>query len=237
MKPLLDLHTHTTASVHAYSSLRENAIEAKKQGLEILGVSDHGYGMPETTLPSYWNNLKIIPDYLEGVRILTGMECNIADYEGNIAEEKTLRRVDYVIASLHGNVLPFGTKEENTNAVLGAMENPFVKIIGHPDDARYPLDYKQVVEKAIACGVALEVNNSSLHPLSFRQGAAENIRTYLKHCKEMGCPVIIDSDAHICTAVGDFSLAMPIFEDLDFPEELVINRSWKALEDLLGISL
>lgn len=238
MKPLFDLHTHTMASVHAYSTLRENAIEAKRKGLEILGVSDHGYAMPETTWPSYWMNLKVFPDYLEGVRILRGMEANIADYDGALGEsEHYLERMDYVIASLHHNVIEAGSVEENTRAIIGAMDNPYVKIIGHPDDSRYPVDYEKIVKKAVETEVALEVNNSSLNPTSFRQGAQENIRTYLKLCKEHGVQVVLNSDAHIYTDVGNFDLALAVLEELDFPEELVLNRSWSALEKLLGMSL
>jgi len=46
MKLLMDLHTHTIASGHAYSTLKENIDEAKNKGLKILGTSDHSYAMP-----------------------------------------------------------------------------------------------------------------------------------------------------------------------------------------------
>ena len=62
---------------------------------------------------------------------------NIMDYDGNIdLDEFYLQRMDYAIASLHPPCIPFGTMEENTNAVLKAMENPYVKILGHPGDPR-----------------------------------------------------------------------------------------------------
>ncbi len=44
------------------------------------------------------------------------------------------------------------------------MDNPFVKIIGHPDDDRYPIDYEAVVKKAAEKNILLEVNNTSLNP-------------------------------------------------------------------------
>ena len=36
MRPLMDLHTHTLASGHAYSTLKENLEEAKNAILELV---------------------------------------------------------------------------------------------------------------------------------------------------------------------------------------------------------
>ena len=46
MKTLLDVHTHTIASGHAYSSLQEMTLAAKEKGLEILGITEHGPNRP-----------------------------------------------------------------------------------------------------------------------------------------------------------------------------------------------
>ena len=37
---VLDLHTHTVASGHAYCSLREMAKAASEKGLEVLGITE-----------------------------------------------------------------------------------------------------------------------------------------------------------------------------------------------------
>lgn len=61
------------------------------------------------------------------------------DYNGNLdMEERLMKRMDVVIASMHIPTIKPGTREENTQAYLGAMKNPYVDIIGHPDDGRYP---------------------------------------------------------------------------------------------------
>ncbi len=65
------------------------------------------------------------------------------------------------------------------------MKNPRVNIIGHPDDSRYPLDYEKIVKAAKENKVMLEINNSSLTPGSFRDGAKENIQTMLKFAKNI----------------------------------------------------
>ena len=64
------------------------------------------------------------------------------------------------------------------------MENPYVNIIGHPDDGRIPVDYEKIVEAAAKYGKILEVNNSSLTPGGFRQNARENQHTILELCKK-----------------------------------------------------
>ena len=157
MKLLFDLHTHTVASGHAFSTLKENIEEAAAKGLKAMGTSDHYSAMPGSAQPIYFTNFKAIKEKILGVRIFTGMEANIIDLEGKLdAEEAVLKKMDYVIASLHVPCVKAGTREENTNALIGAMKNPYVKIIGHPDDDRFPLDYEKLVEAAAKEKVALE---------------------------------------------------------------------------------
>ena len=225
MKALIDLHTHALASGHAYSTVKENIEYAKINGLKFYGLSDHGVDMQGGPHLFYFHNIKVIPKEVDGVRILKGMEANIIDYDGNIDiyDEYTTKGLDYLIASLHTVCLEPGTKEENTRATLNAMDKDKVKVIGHPDDGRYPIDYELIVKKAKEKNILLEVNNSSLSPNSFRQGAHENYKKMLKLCKEQGVRIILGSDAHICYQVGIFNDAETLLEEVDFPKELVIN--------------
>ena len=48
MKIALDVHTHTVASGHAYSSLQEMAMRAAAKGIQILGITEHAPGIPGT---------------------------------------------------------------------------------------------------------------------------------------------------------------------------------------------
>ena len=41
MEYILDLHTHTIASGHAYSTIREMAQAASEKGLKLLGITEH----------------------------------------------------------------------------------------------------------------------------------------------------------------------------------------------------
>lgn len=226
LKIYFDVHTHTTASGHAYSSLEENIRVAKEKGLTYYGVSDHAPMMPGSTHLFYFQNLQVLPREMYGVNILRGVEANIIDEDGRIDMLPTgLEHIDYVIASLHPPCINYGTIQANTNAIIGAMKNPRVNIIGHPDDSRYPLDYEKIVKAAKENKVMLEINNSSLTPGSFRDGAKENIQTMLKFAKKYSVPVILSSDAHVSNDVGNLEYAIQAVEEAEFPEELVINTN------------
>lgn len=235
---VLDLHTHTIASGHAYNTLREMAKAASDKGLSVLGITEHAPKMPGTCHSFYFHNLKTVPRELYGIRLLLGSEVNIMDFEGNIdLEERDLKGMDIIIASLHTPCIKPGSVRENTTAYLKAMENPYVNIIGHPDDGRYPVDYRALVEGAKEKGKVLELNNHSLDPKCFRRDARENDLKMLELCKEYAVPVIMGSDAHFDTLIGEFSMAKKLLKEVDFPEELVLNRSVEALQGHVNVKL
>jgi len=234
MKILVDLHTHTVASGHAYSTLKENIDEAKKKGLRILGTSDHSYSMPGAPNAFFFENYKIISDEINGVRILKGVEANILDFEGKIdIQEKMIQAVDYVIASLHSHCIESGSEEENTDAIIGAMHNPAVKIIGHPDDGRFPLNYERLVNAAKKTGVILELNNASLMKSSARTNTEINMIKLIEIIKKNDLEVILGSDSHIYYNVGRFDEIIKIIQEHGFPEELIMNCNIKKIERIL----
>lgn len=238
MNYVMDLHTHTIASGHAYSTLQENITAAREKGLKFLGLSEHGPGMDGGPRPIFFQNYKIIPREYGQLRLLCGIEANITDYEGHLdLDEFTLSRMDYCIASMHTLTVTPGSARENTMASIHAMEHPLVKILGHPDDSRYPLDYGELVRAAAELHVALEINNSSLHPLSARQGARENIRTLLETCMRCGASVILGTDSHICSSVGDFTQADQMIREMDFPGELIVNTDPARIGEVVNIEM
>ena len=224
MKLLTDTHTHSIASGHAYSTVDENMRWAAEQGLELVALTDHAPAMKDTTCHAYFANLPVLPKTLHGVRLLRGIELNIIDFDGTVdMDEKTLGRLDLSIASLHVPCITPGSRKENTRAILKAMENPYVDILGHPGDPRYDVDYQEVFRISRETGTLLEVNNASLIPGGFRDGSRENIAFLLKLCMEAGQPVVLGSDAHFYTGIGDFSYAQGLLEEISFPKELVLN--------------
>ena len=237
MKAIIDMHTHTVASGHAYSTIHENVQFAKKHGIKILGMSDHGPDMLGGPQLYFFNNLKVVPDEIDGVRVLKGMEANILDIDGNLdkIDPRALPGLDYLIESLHTVCIEPSTKEDNTKAILNAMEQEKVKIIGHPDDSRYPLDYEAIVKRAKEKNILLEVNNSSLSPDTSREGTRENVKTYLELCKKYGVRIIMGTDSHICYDIGIFTHVEQLIEEINFPKELVINYWEDQIIEFFGI--
>jgi putative hydrolase len=235
---VMDLHTHTLASGHAYCTIKEMAKAASEKGLEMLGITEHAPEMPGSCHSFYFHNLKVVPREMYGIRLMLGTELNILDEEGHIdLNERDLKEMDVVIASLHTTCFRPGTMEENTRACLNVMKNPCLHILGHPDDGRYALDYRALVEGAKEYGKILELNNHSLEPTSFRRNARENDICMLELCREYKVPVIMSSDAHFDNAIGEFTCARALLEELKFPEDLVINTSVDRLMGYLNKNL
>lgn len=234
MQYLLDLHTHTLASGHAYNTISEMAKAAADKGIKLLGITEHSINMPGTCHFFYFSNLKVVEREQYGVRLLMGAELNVIDYKGKVdLSESLLEGLDLCIASFHIPCISPGTIKENTYAACCVMENPYVTILGHPDDARFPFDYEQLVKKAKETGTVLELNNSSLSPGSFRPNAGENDRIMLNFCKEYGVEVVVDSDAHTASQIGNHQYAEEILQEVEFPEELLLNdKPEKILEKI-----
>ncbi len=220
-----DTHTHTIASGHAYNTIMEMAAAAADKGLKALAVTDHTAGIPGAPDESYFRNYKIIPRDICGIHLLMGTEVNILN-DGTIDMSRNcLRRMDIVIASIHRQCYKNAGLEGNTEAVLKILENPFVDIIGHPDDSETPLDYERIVAKAAETGTILELNEYSYMQTGLRFNCRENQLRYLALCKAMNVPVAIGSDAHFMNRVGAHEAVEEVLREADFPMELVLNTS------------
>lgn len=231
----LDVHTHTIMSGHAYNTMSEMIKAAADKGLELFGITEHAPKMPGSCKSLYFGNFGAIPRKQQGMTLLMGVELNIMNETGRVdLNASLLKTLDICIASIH---LPcYGEsrgKALDTQALVKAMENPLVDVIGHPDDGRYPLDYEAVIKAAKEHNVLLEVNSSSLSERSFREGARENYEIMLSYCEKYEVPVVINSDAHVISEVGQHERAIALMESLHFPEELVMNASADKLLDFL----
>jgi putative hydrolase len=84
MRLLADLHTHTVASGHAFSTVTELAHAAASKGLELIAFTDHGPSVPGGAHPWYFWNSKVVPSVIDGVIVLRGCEANVADTDNGI---------------------------------------------------------------------------------------------------------------------------------------------------------
>lgn len=219
-----DLHTHTVASGHAYSTVLEIAQAASDKGLEMIAVTDHGPSMPGGPHPYHFGNLSIIPSHLFGVRMLKGVEANVMDQNGTLdLDEYRLSRLDIVLAGLHALCAPSASVEENTRMMIRTMRNPWVDVIVHPGNPDYLVDIERVVRAAVEYDVALEVNNSSL--TGARQGSMPHCNAIAMMARHYGAKLMAGSDSHFAYSVGDFGAAGALLAENRILPEKVLNTS------------
>lgn len=235
MRTLLDVHTHTIASGHAFSTMQEMAQAAAEKGLQLLGITEHAPGIPGTCAPIYFKNLRCVPRQMYGVELMLGVELNILNYQGDIdMEEELLSRLDLRIAGIHSLCYTPGTTDENTAAMIGAIRNPWVDIISHPGDGTASLHFEPIVLAAKEHHTLLEINNSSLNPIRQKGAARDNNLEILRLCKRYETPVILGSDAHISFDIANYDHLHELLRLTEFPEALIMNdkvEAFKAMVD------
>ncbi len=220
---IADLHTHTVASEHAFSTLKENIIEAKSKGLEILGISDHGPKTKGGPTSHFFSNMLHLPEEMEGIRLLKGVEANILEKDGATDLTETyLKKLDYAIVSMHAGMAPAQSATENTDTYIRVMEKSWATIIGHPDNPSFPIEAERFVIAAKKTNTAIEVNN---HSFSARSKGISQFKAILQYAIQYQAPVIVNSDAHWHTAIGSMPKALELLEEINFPENLILNTN------------
>ena len=219
-----DLHTHTCASGHGTTDrITDLAKEAAKRQMEVLGISDHGPASSGSAGLSYFRGLALGERRRFGVRIRYGAEANILDKDGRLdIPDEILKRLDYCIVSMHRPVYASGSAGENTTAYIRAMRHPNVKIIGHCDDSRFPVDYRELVRAALSLGVYPELNNVSLLPGSYRLDCRANALRLLQACEALSCPIVLSSDSHGRSHIGEADAAIALIAEAGFPRRLIV---------------
>ena len=228
MKLVADLHTHTCVSNHAFSTLREMVLQAKKNGLSALAITDHGVGMPDSPHPWYFNNLLHIPHFIEdGFFLLKGVEADAMDAFGTLdMDEAVLKKMDWVIVSLHRCCVPSLNFEQATNMWLAVAENPLVDMIGHSEQQHFLFDYDKVTRVFAKKNKVVELNAGSAYS---RPGNEENLKKLALCCKKNGTKVAVNSDAHSAYNMGIEGDILAMLEEIEFPEKLVVNASMENL--------
>ena len=223
-----DMHTHTLASDHAYSTLRENCLCAAEHGLKGLAVTDHSPDTPDGAHLWHFRNLKVLPRVICGVCVLRGAEVNIVDRTGALdMDGETLAALEWVVASMHNACMLDRSFEDCTSAYLAVAENPYVDVIGHCVTNNFLFDYEPCIKKFGEHGKLVEINESSL---MYKTGARENSIEVLRLCRKYEVPVVIDSDSHFCELIGKTPLGLQLIEETGFPQELILNAEWERVQ-------
>jgi DNA polymerase (family 10) len=157
---------------------------------------------------------------MEGrIRVFTGIEVDILGDGALDLDDQVLAQMDVVIASVHSRFEQ--SRDEMTARVLRAIENPYVRILGHPTGRQilrrepYALDLGTVLRRAAELGVAMEHNASPARlDLCDRD---------LRLAKELGCKISINTDAHDIREVGGFTYGVR-----------QLRRAWLSRGDVLN---
>ncbi len=228
---VLDAHTHTIASGHAYNTILELIDAAAKKNLEMICLTEHGPALPGSPTPLFFANYRVIPGVINHVKLLKGIESNIMDVDGNTdIPMEFITSLEIISASLHTPTFKPQSKMENTSAVLGAIANPHVDFICHLGNPTYELDYEVILQDAKKHNTLIEINNGSFF---IRKGSKPNCEWIANRCKELEIPIIIGSDTHFVSDIGDFPYVDKVLEAIDFPDELIINLEAQRLINYL----
>mgnify|MGYP001025311894 CR=1 FL=1 len=103
---------------------------------------------------------------------------NILDTNGNInIEPFVIPRLDYFILSFHEPVFPPNSLENNTNALINAINKVDNLIsLGHLGNPNYLIDYEKIIKLAVDKDILIEINNCSIKGVS-RNGSASNCQS------------------------------------------------------------
>lgn len=231
-KYFIDTHVHTISSGHAYSTLSEYIKEAKNKGLKMIAITDHGPKMPGGPHWYHIGNQKVIPNEIDGIGVLKGVEANIMDTNGKLdIPEELLEKLDLVIASLHPPCINPGTKEENTNALINAMKNQNVDIIGHAGNPEFEIDIERFIKAAKKYNCAIEINNSS--GTMSRPGSTKNCLEIARYAKQYGVYITTGSDSHYKDYLGDFKEINRIIDEVGISDEQILTTSVEKLKKYL----
>lgn len=229
----VDLHTHTIASGHAFSTVKEMVESAAEKGLKMIAITDHGINMPGGPHEYYFGQIMGLPGTINGVEVLKGVEANIIDTNGNLdMPEHLLQNLDLVLAGFHtgAGYIP-GSVEQNTMAMIAAIKNPYVHLITHPGNPEFPVDIEKIVYAARLFGKALEINNNSFS-LS-RPGSRPRCEKLAHLAARTDTLVSVNSDAHSCFVVGHVGDALELAASAGINPSRILNTSAAMVKEYL----
>jgi DNA polymerase (family 10) len=220
-----DVHMHTTAS-DGRNSIREMAEAALACGYGYIAITDHSKnlamtnGMDEKRALEQIKHVRAVDRKMEGkIRVFTGIEVDILADGALDLDDEVLAQMDVVIASVHTRFEQ--SREEMTARVLRAIENPNVRILGHPTGRLllrrepFALDLAVVLKRAAELGVAME-HNAAPERLDLNDHD-------LRLAKELGCKIVMSSDSHDSRNLGKMGYGAK-----------QLRRAWLTAEDVLN---
>ncbi len=166
LRGIFHIHTTYTDGKESMEAMIEECI---KLGYEYAGISDHSVsahyanGLSADELESQIEYIDRLNKKYEGkIKIFKGVESDILP-DGNLDyDEKTLSKLDFVIASVHSKFNM--TEALMTERIMKAIENPYTTMIGHLtgrlllERNEYPVNITQILDCASEYKTIIELN-------------------------------------------------------------------------------
>jgi DNA polymerase (family 10) len=192
-----DLHMHTRES-DGRATLEEMVEACRAMGYQYIAITDHSKalamanGLDEKRAVEFAHRVREMDQSGFGLRVFSGLECDIRKDGSMDLEEGALSELDYVIGSVHSymNLEP----AEMTDRLLRALESPSLKVIGHPTGRMllhregFAFDFDAIATEAARRKVMMEINAS---PERLDLTAA-----LIRAAKAKGCRFVISTDSH-----------------------------------------
>jgi DNA polymerase (family 10) len=224
-----DLHMHTEAT-DGRDSIRQMAEAAMARGLSYIAITDHSKnlamtnGLDDARALAHVQRIRevdaeLVDEYEGRIRVLPGIEVDILADGTLDLDDSTLAQMDIVVASVHSHFAQ--PIEEMTARVLRALENPHVRILGHPTGRKvlsreaYAINIDSILKRAAELGVAVEHNASPAR--------ADLNDLNLRLAKQHGCKIVINTDAHATEELDQMRYGIT-----------QLRRAWLTKEDLLN---
>ncbi len=226
----VDLHVHTHFSNCGLHSILEMLGYAREIGVKTLAITDHGSAVGGRVSNVFYHRFENV---FSDIKLFKGIELNLVGQDGKTDMPMAqLKNMDIVLLGIHANTKRGLGVKKNTEMLIKAIEeNPFIDIISHPNSRDYPLDYSLLAKAAKQHGIVLELNNSKTLLKSVDD---EITRSLIRACIENECQMVVNSDAHAITELGRDESVRPFLEELNFPDELLLNRNPEAVDEFVS---
>lgn len=229
----VDLHTHTTASGHAFPSVYDLCREAKKKGLEGIAITDHSPNFPGGPVPVHFAALELLEREYEGIKMFRGIEANLL-HDGNTDAHRDIPELfeflDFVSVGYHDMVpCDLTDLDRNTDRVITALQLEKVKVLHHPVAQGQRFHIAPVLEVAKKVGVAIEFNSKAICHQDL-----EEWMNLAEMAKKVGNLISVSSDAHAATTVGDFEVAADLARVVGIDHDKIVNRTLQSTYTFLG---
>lgn len=219
-----DLHVHSNWS-DGHNTIEEMALAAKALGYQYINISDHSAsskianGLSEKRLLDHIKEIERLNESIEGIRILSGTECDILP-EGTLDySDELLEQLDIVVVAVHGSVEQ--DSKTMTQRIVSALENEHVHILAHPTGRKFgkrlpfAMNMEKIMDTALEYGKVLEIN-SSPQRLDLNDKFAMMAR-------ERGIKLAINTDTHSLEQFGNIRYGIG-----------TARRAWIASNDVIN---